>query len=210
MIRRQRSHFPITFLSLIAFLSLALVPEVRGQNIHPGATPAWSEGDPNAPVSIEVFNDYQCPACARFNQDLKKIKAEYKSRVRIIFRNFPLSPVMHKNALPAAAAAEAAGLQGKLVEMIDLLYEGGEQWHASEDAGQVFTSYARALNLDVARFVRDMKGEEVRERIQSDVKRATSLRVMGTPTVFVNVKDVDVPLGNVQRAIKEVLGATKP
>jgi len=210
MPRQRRSHaLAITF-GLFTFLSFALSSEAWGQDVQLGAIPAWDKGDLNAPVMIEVFNDYQCPPCARFNKELKGIEAKYKSSVRVVFRNFPLTRI-HKNALSAAEAAEAAGLQGKFIEMIDLLYDKSEQWHDSDGAGRLFTSYALELGLNVNRFASDMNSEEVRERIRLDVKRAESLDVMGTPTVLINGKDVDVSsYENVHRAIKAALGATKP
>jgi protein-disulfide isomerase len=210
MSRHHRLHaLAITF-GLFTFLSFALSSEAVGQDVHPGAVPAWGKGDPNAPVMLEVFNDYQCPPCARFNKELKAIEARYKSSVRVVFRNFPLTRI-HKNALSAAEAAEAAGLQGKFIEMIDLLYDKSEQWRDSDETGQLFASYALGLGLDVNRFAGDMKGEEVRERIRLDVKRAESLDVKGTPTILINGKEVDVSsYENVHLAIKEALGATKP
>ena len=205
----QRLSSLVMPLVLLISLTFALSSEARGQDVQPGAVPAWSKGDPNAPATLEVFNDYQCPPCARFNEELKKIEGEYKSNVRIIFRNFPITRI-HKNALSAAEAAEAAGLQGKFIEMIELLYEKREQWHDADEPGQLFTSYARELGLDVDRFAGDMKGEGVRERIRLDVKRAESLSVRGTPTIFVNGRDVGLSFENVHQAIKGALGVTKP
>ena len=198
----------IALLGLAASLSFALAPEAAGQDVHPGAVPPSSVGDPNAPVSIEVFNDYQCPACAKFNEALKKLRDEYKGGVRVIFRNYPLT-VIHKNARPAAEAAEAAGLQGKFVEMIDLLYDRQAQWGNDNAVGQLLNSYARQLGLDVERFARDMKSAEVAERILLDDKRALSLKLSGTPTVFVNGKDAGFTFESVRRAVEEALDPTK-
>src|ERR1043165_164991 len=93
---------------MVAWLWLATT--ALAQEIKPGASPAWVAGDPNASVLIEVFNDYQCPACARFNEKLNAIQAKHKTGLRITFRNYPLTRT-HENALLAAQAAEASGLQ---------------------------------------------------------------------------------------------------
>src|SRR5215208_5800119 len=137
MTKGQILRAPITLLCFSVLVCSTLYSRVAGQDIKPGASPVLSVGNLNAPVTIEVFNDYQCPPCASFNEELKKIEAKYKDKVRIVFRNFPLTQ-MHDNALPAAQAAEAAGLQGKFIEMINLLYENRGQWDSSKNGKQLF------------------------------------------------------------------------
>jgi protein-disulfide isomerase len=183
---------------------------VFAQDSKPGASPAWTAGNPNAPVSIEVFNDYQCPPCATFNVQLKKLEAKYPDNVLIIFRNYPLSAT-HQNALLAAQAAEAAGLQGHFREMINQLYGKREHWAGSENARQLFMSYAQTLNLDLDRFARDLDGELVHERIRLDVERAVSLAVEGTPTVMLNGKMLSVgKTADIIALVDEALSNRKP
>lgn len=208
MSRHRELRFLVFTLCLIASSAFAFSSEAVGQQVEPGANPPWSRGSPDAPVTIEVFNDYQCPACASFNRELKKIEAEYKGSVRVVFRNHPLTHI-HKNAQAAARAAEAAGIQGKFFEMVDRIYDGWAQWHESDEAVRFFASYARELGLDVDRFASDMDGVEVRRRILLDAKRALSLDVNATPTILVNGKNAGFPAENVRRAIKEALGVTK-
>ena len=95
----------------------------------PGAEPSGAEpphvrGNPNAPVTLEEFADFQCASCGYYYPELKKIEAEFGDRLRVIFRERPLVPP-HEHALVAAQAAEAAGLQGEahFWEMHDKLYE---------------------------------------------------------------------------------------
>ena len=198
------------FICCMALIASAVMFEVRAQNVELRTAPVQSLGDPNAQVTIEVFNDYQCPPCARFNNVLQDIASEYRGRVRIIFRNMPLTSI-HRNALAAAAAAEAAGMQGKFIEMINLLYARLEQWHETDDVARLFILYASELGLDTDRFARDKEGEEVRERIRRDIERAHSLRVIGTPTVFVNGKEISLPTEeNMLHAINEALRGTVP
>jgi protein-disulfide isomerase len=168
-------------------LPFAYALSTSGQDVKPGASPAWTVGPSNAPISIEVFNDYQCPPCGTFNEQLKKIEAKYKDNVQIIFRNYPITNT-HQNALLAARTAEAAGLQGHFVEMINHLYDNAKYWAESENPRQLFMSYARELRLDLDRFALDLDGELVRERIRLDVARAKSLEVNGTPTILLNGK----------------------
>ncbi|HEX8633327.1 MAG TPA: thioredoxin domain-containing protein [Pyrinomonadaceae bacterium] len=151
----------------------------------PGASPPWTAGNANAPVTVEEFGDYQCPPCGTVYSELEKIREDYGDRVRLVFRHYPITR-LHPNALAAAHAAEAAGLQGKFWEMHGQLYRGQKSWENSADAPARFLAYARALGLDAERFARDVNGEAASRRVVADHERARSLGVDGTPSFFVN------------------------
>ena len=175
------------------------------QDMKSASSVAWGVGNPSAPVSVEIFNDYQCPPCATLNQELRKIEAKYQGNVRIIFRNYPLTHT-HENALAAAQAAEAAGLQGKFIEMLALLYDGQREWAESRNSRRIFKSYARKLKLDSKKFDADVKGQRVWERINFDVARAQSLKVPGTPTVLLNGRVIDREMNaHIDQLIDEAL-----
>lgn len=155
-----------------------------------GAEPAHALGDAKAPVTLEEFGDFECPPCGILHPILKDIAKDYgPSKVRIIFREFPLVP-NHVHALAAARASEAAGLQGKFWEMHDMIYEHQKDWHEAFDVRPIFDGYAKTIGLDVEQFGRDNTSEIVERRIFLDGKRAHSLGVQGTPTVFLNGKEV--------------------
>jgi protein-disulfide isomerase len=153
-----------------------------------GAEPPHALGDAEAPVMVEEFGDFECSSCASVHPVLKSMKAEFGTRLVIVFREFPLVSV-HAQALPAARAAEAAGLQGKFWQMHDMLYENQKVWHEASDAAPLFEQYAGALGLDLARFKRDLTSEAVEQRIQRDRERGNWIGVTGTPTVFVNGRE---------------------
>ena len=158
-------------------------------SLEPGADPPHALGPAGAPVTLEEFGDFECPPCALLHPELKTIEHEYGARVRIIFREFPLVPA-HQHALVAARAAEAAGLQGKFWEMHDLIYETQRAWHDVFDVRPIFEGYAQRIGLNVERFKRDIGSEAVERRIFLDGKRAHSFGVKGTPTVFLNGREV--------------------
>ena len=114
------------------------------------------------------------------------------AKLRIIFREFPLVPT-HVHALVAAHAAEAAGLQGKFWEMHDMIYEHQKDWHEAFDVRPIFEGYATKIGLDVEQFRRDNASEIVERRISLDGSRGHSLGVKGTPTVFLNGREVPFP-----------------
>ncbi len=155
---------------------------------EPGADPPHAVGPANAPVVLEEFGDFQCPPCAALHPELKKIESKYGSRVRVIFREFPIPN--HEHALAAARAAEAAGMQGKFWEMHGMIYENQTAWHKLFDVRPVFEAYAARVGLDVERFKRDIGSSTVERRIYLDGKRAHALGVKGTPTLFLNGREV--------------------
>ena len=154
----------------------------------PGAEPANTKGPANARVHIEEFGDFQCPPCGLFHPILEKLEQEFPKDLRVTFRHFPLPN--HQHALRAASAAEAAGLQGKFWEMHKLIYEHQRDWKDEFDVRPIFEGYAQQIGLDIARYNRDLGGATVQQRILQDGKRALSVGVKGTPTVFLNNREV--------------------
>ncbi|HEY0079984.1 MAG TPA: thioredoxin domain-containing protein [Pyrinomonadaceae bacterium] len=163
---------------------------VSPANAPVGAQPPHVRGDVGAPVTIEEFADFQCPSCARLHAELKKIEGEYGSKLRVIFRNFPL-PSMHEHAIDAARAAEAAGRQKRFWEMHDMLYEKQDIWKNDPDVQATYTGYARTLGLNPEQFKADMNAPAIIERVLADQTRGRSLGVTGTPTLFLNGREVD-------------------
>ena len=156
---------------------------------EPGADPPHAEGPANAPVTIEEFGDFQCPPCAMLHPVLKEMEKEFGPKLRVIFREFPLVPA-HEHALSAARSAEAAGLQGKFWQMHDLIYTNQNSWKTAFDVRPIFEEYAKTIGLNLERYRQDLTSEAVQNRIFMDGKRARALGVKGTPTVFMNGREV--------------------
>jgi protein-disulfide isomerase len=168
--------------------SVSPVPTPLGP-AEPGASPAHVEGLPTASVTLEEFGDFQCPPCAQLHPVLKQMEREFGSELRVIFREFPLVPA-HEHALSAARAAEAAGLQGKFWPMHDMIYETQNSWKGAFNVRPIFEGYAEKIGLDLERYRRDVNSDAVHNRITEDGKRARSLNVTGTPTVFLNGREL--------------------
>jgi protein-disulfide isomerase len=153
----------------------------------PATTPGPGPGKlpPDAVVTLEEFGDYQCPPCGALHPTLKKLKQEFGPNLNFVFRNLPLTQI-HKNALVAAQAAEAARMQDRFWEMHDFLYENQELWRDDINPTAIFLKEAADLGLDVARFGRDMADKQVQMRIEADADAATQFGVQGTPTIFID------------------------
>lgn len=157
----------------------------------PSATPERKVLDIPAgvAVTVEEFGDYQCPPCGLLHPELKKIEHEYGSRINFVFHNLPLT-LIHKNALFAAQAAEAARLQSRFWEMHDRIYETQSAWKDEQNPRPIFINYAKALGLDTERFTRDMDGSEVQLRLKEDKQKADLHGISGTPTVLIEGKEL--------------------
>ena len=159
------------------------------RSIPPGAEPPNAVGSVTAVVTLEEFGDFQCPPCGLLHPVLKTMKQEFGDKLRVIYREYPLVP-SHPHALSAARAAEAAGLQGKFFEMHDQIFENQKGWDKAFDARPIFESYAQKIGLDLEKYRRDVTSDVVEKRIFEDGKRAHALGVQGTPTVFMNGREV--------------------
>ena len=165
------------------------IPENKALSQTTEAESIHIRGNPNAPVTLEEFGDFQCPPCGSFATFSEQLLKEYDSRLRIVFRNFPLSA--HEHAREAALAAEAAGFQGKFWEMYDVLYREQVFWTYAPNTRELFESYAGTIGLNLNQFKEDMDGEKARERVDSDHALGDSLGVKVTPALFINNEPLD-------------------
>lgn len=157
-------------------------------------------------VKLVEYGDFQCPYCEQYSPTVDSILQEYGDKITFQFRNFPLQN-LHKNAFAAARAAEAAGLQGKYWEMHDTLYQASnwQDWSESNDATKFFETYASQLGLNSAQYKKDFASSKVNDLINADMAAGNKLGITGTPTFFVDGKQVTI--NNTPDAFKKVLDA---
>ncbi len=144
-------------------------------------------GAANRRLLVE-YGDYECPYSRQAYREIQRLEHELGEAMRFAFRHFPLTDI-HPHAAGAAAAAEAAALQGRFWDMHDHLYH---HQHALED--EDLSGYATDLGLDVERFDADRGAEAVLERVIRDFRSGMETgEVRGTPTLFI---DGEVHLGS--------------
>ncbi len=142
-----------------------------------GASPA--RGPADAPVTIVMFSEFQCPFCGRAAPIIEEIMAAYKGKVRVVFKHQPLP--FHKDAGPAAQASMAAGEQGKFWEYYDLLWANQRALEREDLIG-----YAQKLGLDMGRFSAALDSGKFAKVIEEDQALADKVGANGTPTFFIN------------------------
>ena len=137
-------------------------------------------GTEAAPVTLIEFSDFQCPFCARVMPTLKKIKQTYGDKVRIVWKDFPLTSI-HPQAFKAAEAAQCAREQGKFWELHDVLF-ANQQALLPDD----LKKHAAGIGLDVAKFNTCFDASKYGERVQQHMSAGTQLGVSSTPSIFIN------------------------
>jgi protein-disulfide isomerase len=137
-------------------------------------------GPADAPFTLVEYGDYECPDCGRLFGVLQGLQQEFSTRLRLVYRHYPLSGI-HKHAQMAAEAAEAAGAQGRFWEMHDLLFQNQNALDEKH-----LLHYAEQLGLDVDLFHRELKQGSYAERLRQDFIAGVQNGVNGTPGLFLN------------------------
>jgi len=162
----------------------ALPPDLVGEADH-------VRGNPEAPVTVTMYADFQCPACQIEYQVIARAWPRIRDDVQLIYRYFPLDT--HRFSFQAARFAEAAGLQGKFWEMHDLLFANQQAWSFVEDPTLMFEDYGEQIGLDMAQLRADIERSEVRAKIVSDQQGGVRAGVRSTPALFINGRQVANP-----------------
>jgi protein-disulfide isomerase len=147
-----------------------------------GDVPGFGPAD--AKVTLVEYSDFQCPFCGRAAGAVDKLKEKYGSRVRFVFRQFPLE--MHPNAELAAEAALAAHAQGKFWPFHDLLFQ-----HQRDLDRASLEKYAQQAGLDMAKFKKALDEHTYAEVVKSDMKLGAEAHVSGTPSMFLGTERVE-------------------
>jgi protein-disulfide isomerase len=160
-----------------------------------------AQGPADAPVTLVEYGDYECPHCGRAHPIVKALQKKFGSRLRFVFRNFPLREI-HPNAEAAAETAEFAGTQDKFWEMHDLIFENQQDL-----SNELLSDLAKRLKLDSRELATALESGQFTERVQKDFSGGVRSGVNGTPTFFINGQrhDADFELETLGRAISEAL-----
>ncbi len=155
------------------------------------------KGNPDAPVQIAIFSDFQCPYCKVAAYALDEVLERFPDDVLIIYKQYPLDMKcnpnlqrpMHEYSCDAAAAAICAGRQNRFWKMHDLLFSDQHRMSASDIQG-----YAEQLNLNMSAFNTCLKDREVALEIFKDLEEGRTLGIRGTPTIYINQRQWTGPV----------------
>ncbi len=149
-------------------------------------------GPADAPVTMVVFNDFQCPGCRQLAQTIPGLARKFEDTLQIVFKHFPLDSVcnslvkkeLHPRACEAAWAAEAAREQGKFWAFHEVLFK------PRSEGKMTMRSLVEHLGLNLDRFEAYRRGETALAKVQADIDLGIRIGVDGTPSVFINGRRV--------------------
>lgn len=162
--------------------------ELEQQDLIGMAQPAGVYGDPDAPITIMEFVDYQCPKCKEFGLFVKpQVDVAYirTGQARLVVHDFPLL-ALHPHAFVAARAARCAGDQDRYFEYHDLVFETQDDWSPMGNAIGHFNGLADELELDAQAFRDCLESDRHAKVVTANMKLGLALGVGGTPTLLVH------------------------
>lgn len=175
--------------------------------------PGISQGQPNAPLVLMEFADFQCPGCGQFARFSKPLVKDYvdNGTVRFVWYDFPLTNI-HKNAVLASRAGRCANEQNQFWPFHDIVFANQGRWSESDDAADLFTGFAEQAGLDRGAFSQCLRSEKYQKEVSESYQLGTTLGVSGTPTLFLNGKRVETPSSRADwdKLIQAELGSAAP
>ena len=169
--------------AIVLFLvySFAINPNPGGTSVTVGdlASDDPFTGGADAKVVIVEFSDFQCPACGAAYPILNQIKADYGEKIKVVFRDFPLS--QHNFAFKAAEAANCANEQGQFWKYHDVLFENQDNLGIA-----ALKQYAADIGLDPAQFNACIDSGKYASEVSTDIADGVAAGVNSTPTFFIN------------------------
>ncbi len=160
-----------------------------------------TRGNPDAPITIVEFSDFQCPYCSRFSGTMEEVVVNYPNDVKWVYRHFPLDSI-HPYARKAAEASECAGDQDKFWEYHDELFDNQSKIKTS-----FLEEVAEDIGLDVDKFNECLTFDKYASKVEADYQEGISLGVRGTPGGFINGQAIGgaVPYSTLQGMIDDLL-----
>lgn len=181
-----------TFLLLIGIIKLAGTTSYESSILSDSVADSdWVKGNREAKTVLVEYSDFQCPACRYFYPWVEQLTDNLGHDIAFVYRHFPLP--QHKNAEPAAWAAEAAGRQGKFWEMYSLIFESQNTWKEERNAEEYFETLAKKLGLDMEQFKTDINSNEIKDRVRNSYVSGLQSKVNYTPTFFLNGEKIKNP-----------------
>ena len=184
---------------------------IQGADEKSGGISDHVYGKTTSKVVLIEYGDFQCPGCGSAHPIVKNLSEKYKDQFAFVFRNFPITS-KHPNARAAAAAAEAAGLQGKYWEMHNKVFESQNSWGnlGAAERTDFFKNYAKELELNIDTFTTDLASSKVNQKISFDQALGKKAGADATPTFLLNGKKLeDTIWSNEERFEETIITALK-
>ncbi len=173
----------------LVFLATLATLLARHMNLGPErpVPPFRDTGPADAPIVIEEFTDFACPACRHAYSGVKEIRKAYPDKVRVVFKHYPLTNI-HPWSVEAAMRADCAGRQGRFEEYTDLLFEFQRDWALEREPRKIFDEYVEKAGLDRTALEACLADPGTERQVRGDMAEGDMRGINATPTFFVNGK----------------------
>jgi protein-disulfide isomerase len=170
--------------------------------VDAGKSPA--RGPKNAPITVVLFSDFQCPFCKRVEPSLQQLEKDFPGKIRVVWKDFPLS--FHQNARPAAIVARVAHEEGKFWQLHDKMIEN----QTALDRPSL-EKYAQEAGLNVGKVKAALDSNKYTAEIDADMKAGQELGVQGTPASFINGRKIGgaYPYETFKKVVEQELAKAK-
>lgn len=182
--RASRSAITVVII-ILCIVIIGVVEYIYQSKSSPLAAfdPARTKGNPDAPLQILEFVDFQCPECAKAAKLLKRYMEDYPAGIFLAVKYYPLGEL---NSMPGAVYGECAARQGKFWPMHDLLFDRLPQWRTLKDVRPFFNVIAKDVGLDIKELDHCLADDDVPSVIAAERITGESHFVRSTPTYFIN------------------------
>jgi protein-disulfide isomerase len=184
----KNSKLTITIIGLIVIGIIVVVWVIPSDSVEYTNvdSPRPSQGNSDARVVVKEFSDFQCPACEAGAKSMKLLIEKFGDQIKFEYKHFPLTSI-HENAFNAALASECANDQGKFWELHDKMFDNQDS--LKKDDLKLFAS--QIDGIDTVSFDACLDSRAEKSIVDADVDEASELGVQGTPTFFINDKEVE-------------------
>ena len=199
----QKNEFFKTLRSKAKVVSYLKPPPIQRADLSVNGAPF--KGAEKAQVTIVKFEDFECPFCKTVQPALAAVLKQYNGKVRVVHKDLPLQAI-HPQAQLAAEAARCSGEQGKFWEYHDTLYAKAPKLAAAD-----LKTYAQDMSLDTTKFDQCLTSGKYKALVQKDLSEGAELGITGTPTFFINGREISgaLPVESFAAIIDEELGQAK-
>jgi protein-disulfide isomerase len=219
---RQQRMYLIIGVGVVAIIIAALLispslaPVGNIVKITPNPRPQAnmnSMGDPNAPVKLVEYSDYQCPYCKRFNDETEKLVEDtYIATGKVYFTYIPYGPngqYIGPESKDAAMAAFCAGDQGKFWEYHDMLFANQTGENVGDYTAKRLEAFADALGLNTGQFRSCFNGNKFADTLNQGLQQGKQAQIGGTPSFLINGTLIEgaFPFTEFQQKIEAALAA---
>ncbi len=207
MMSKNKLTFLVLFLSVAFVLGAQYFYAYKKSDVASKKRSSRSKGNPNSPVIIREYIDFQCPPCAKGVKIIDSYQKNFPNKIYVEIKYFPV-PKIHRHAMLSSIYAECAARQNKFWPYLNLLVKFQRFWSKAQNARDIFHSMGEDTKLNLNKLNSCLKDDRVPIIVQAEKKQGKEMGVQATPTYFINDK-MFVGTKKLKKELDRLLGPKK-